>query len=508
MKTSTYVLASVATAMAGLTSLANGATTEVSAGTVVQNVTIVDTQTGALARNRSVVIVQGKISQILDSGSVATSGSVRTIDGSGKFLVPGYLDMHVHSVPAVFGSSPALTLLLANGVTGVRHMNGSPALILAARQYNAARAAGTQDVPEVVAMAGPVLAGVRSAADGISAVQATLAMGADVVKLVNASPVALPAILGEAKKLGLPVSGHLAAGLSAVDSADGYKSFEHLGGGPSSLQLDCADDQADIRGALLSGKGTLPSATLQPTYIMSPYLYSAGDAPFVQRMMDSYNAATCDTVAKALITKGVWQVPTLIRLHAMLQSDNSEFVRDPNLQYVDPMLKGIWTRLGGEFTAMQPDTARTTFRNAYPSFVNMLKVLRKNGGAATTLTGSDAGGIWVIPGFSLHQEFAELSKAGYTPLEILQATTINGARFLNRENTMGTVAVHKNADLVLLDADPTVDVANLAKISGVVNAGKYFSKSDLEAMKALVAATMAAAPARPEREVVASDHKH
>lgn len=508
MMKSTYVLAGVAMAMASLTALADGANIEVSSGTVLQNVTIVDTQTGALNRNRSVVIQQGKITQILNKPSVATSGSARSIDGTGKFLVPGYLDMHVHSVPAVFGPSTALTLLLAHGVTGVRQMNGSPELILAARQFNAARAAGTQDVPEVVAMAGPVLAGVRSAADGVAAVQATQAMGADFVKLVNASPVALPAILGEARKLGLPVAGHLSVGLSAVDSADGYTSMEHLGGGPSSLQLDCADEQAAIRGALLSGKGTIPSATLPPTYVISPYLYSANDAPFVQRMMDSYNAATCDTVAKALVSKGVWQVPTLIRLHAMLQSDNPEFSSDPNLKYVAPMLKGIWTRLGGQFAVMQPDTARTTFRNAYASFVNMLKVLHKNGGAATTLTGSDVGGIWLVSGHSLHQEFGELSKAGFTPLEILQATTINGARFLKRESTMGTVAVNKNADLVLLDANPIVDSANLSKIAGVVNAGKYFSKSDLDGMKASVAATLAATPARSEREVVDSSHKH
>ncbi len=496
--------------MACITSIASGAgakAPDVSSGTVIQNVTIVDTHTGALSNGRAVVIQQGRITQILDSKSVTASGSARVVDGSGQYLVPGYLDMHVHSVPPAFGPSTALTLLLANGVTGVRQMSGSPEHVIAAKQFNAARAAGTQDVPEVVAMAGPVLAGIRSPADGIAAVQGTKAMGADFVKLVNASPPAAQAILGEAKKEGMTVSGHLMAGVTVADAAEGYHSIEHLGGSPAPVQLDCSDERAEIRGALLAGKGTPPSAALTPTFVVSPFLYGAGDAPFVQRMMDTFNPATCDALARNLIAKGVWEVPTLIRLHAMLQSDKPEFLNDPNLQYVDPTLKALWTRLGGQFTVMQPESAMTTFRKAYGSFVNMVQVLHKNGGAATTMTGSDTGGIWVIPGFSLHQEFGELARAGFTPLEVLQAATLNGARFLNREATMGTVEVNKNADLVLLDANPIADVANLSKIAGVVNAGKFFAKSDLDAMKASVAAVVAKTEMRAESEVIDASHK-
>ncbi len=103
------------------------------------------------------------------------------------------------------------------------------------------------------------------------------------------------------------------------------------------------------------------------------------------------------------------------------------------------------------------------------------------------LTGSDLGGIWVIPGFSLHQEFQALAAAGLSPLEILQMATLNGAQFLNREATMGTVDVGKNADLVLLDAHPVEAVANLGRIAAVVLKGKYFSKDMLDKMKNEVA---------------------
>ena len=497
----------LAAGLAALASCGTAPKTEVSSGTLILNATIVDTRTGALSTGRAVVIQQGKITQILDRKSVTAGSAVRVVDGSGKYLVPGYLDMHVHSVPPVFGPSAALTLLLANGVTGVRHMSGGPEFVQSAKQFNAARAAGTQDVPEVVAMAGPVLAGIRTPADGIAAVQGTKAMGADFVKVVNASPPALKAILGEAKVEGMTVSGHLMAGISVVDAAGSYRSIEHLGANPAPVQMDCSDQQADIRAALLAGKGTPPSAALTPTFVISPFLYGAGDAPFEQQMMDTYNPVTCEKLAKTIIAKGVWQVPTLIRLHTMLQSDNPEFMTDPNLKYVDPTLKALWTRLGNQFTVMQPASAATTYRNVYGSYVNMLRVLRNTGGAATTLTGSDTGGIWVIPGFSLHQEFGELARAGFTPLEILQATTINGARFLNRESTMGTVEVNKNADLVLLDENPLADAANLSKIAGVVNAGKYFTKADLDAMKASIAAIVAKTEMRAESDVIDKSHK-
>jgi imidazolonepropionase-like amidohydrolase len=95
------------------------------------------------------------------------------------------------------------------------------------------------------------------------------------------------------------------------------------------------------------------------------------------------------------------------------------------------------------------------------------KLLKQNG--VKMLAGSDTAVIvnWCIPGFSLHQEFALLAASGLSPLEILQMTTLNGAQFLGREATMGTVDQGKNADLVLLDANPIEDVANLDKIRRV-----------------------------------------
>ncbi len=100
------------------------------------------------------------------------------------------------------------------------------------------------------------------------------------------------------------------------------------------------------------------------------------------------------------------------------------------------------------------------------------------------MAGTDSGGAgeWDIPGFALHQEFDLLAEAGLSPLTILQMTTLDGAKFLGREASMGTVEAGKNADLVVLDANPVASERNLHRIDAVVRTGDYFSRRDLDGL--------------------------
>jgi imidazolonepropionase-like amidohydrolase len=107
------------------------------------------------------------------------------------------------------------------------------------------------------------------------------------------------------------------------------------------------------------------------------------------------------------------------------------------------------------------------------------------------LAGSDAAGIWVIPGFGLQQEFRELTRAGLSPLQVLQSATLSPAEFLQRAERSGAVEVGKDADLVLLDGNPIEDVTSLERIAGVVLDGRYLSKNDLDALKENVARSYA-----------------
>jgi imidazolonepropionase-like amidohydrolase len=127
-----------------------------------------------------------------------------------------------------------------------------------------------------------------------------------------------------------------------------------------------------------------------------------------------------------------------------------------------------------------------TLQQYYALQLRVTRLMQQNG--VKMLAGSDVSGVWLIPGISLHQEFREMAAAGLTPLQVLQATTLNAAEYLNRQDRAGTVEEGRDADLVLLDANPVASVDNLGAISGLFLDGRYFSKAALEKMKADVAA--------------------
>jgi imidazolonepropionase-like amidohydrolase len=98
------------------------------------------------------------------------------------------------------------------------------------------------------------------------------------------------------------------------------------------------------------------------------------------------------------------------------------------------------------------------------------------------LAGTDGITDYCLPGFGLHDELALLVAAGFTPLEALQAATTEPAAFMNRSRDMGSVAVGKLADLVLMGGDPTADIRHTASIRGVVRAGRYVGRVELDGM--------------------------
>ncbi len=103
------------------------------------------------------------------------------------------------------------------------------------------------------------------------------------------------------------------------------------------------------------------------------------------------------------------------------------------------------------------------------------------------LAGTDTPpGVYIFPGFSLHEELQRFVAAGFTPLEALRTATLNPAKFLGRENELGTIEKGKIADMVLLDANPLEDIRNTQKIAAVVANGRYFSRANLDMMLARI----------------------
>ncbi|HSV84835.1 MAG TPA: amidohydrolase family protein [Ramlibacter sp.] len=457
---------------------------EVSAGTVLRGLTVVDPRNGRLQPNMTVVVADGRISAVT-ARPVRAGGNVQVVEAQGRFVVPGYHDMHTHALLHGANQPTLWPLLVAHGITGIREMAGSPEAIQAARQLNAESSAGRVVAPEIVSVAGPLFLGAPNAEAAAAIVRQQKALGAGFLKAIGGSREATLAMLREARVQGLAVAGHVPMFVTSQEAAEaGWRSIEHLGAGMGIL-LDCAADPDAIRQAILRGEGARP--VLSPLAIMSPMLFRAVEAPFYQRILQTYNEPKCAAVAAAFARHGTWQVPTLIRVRTMMYSDAPFYRSNPDLRYIDAATRTQWEQLAQQYERM-PGEAAAAFRAYFEQQKKLIPLFQRAG--VKMLTGSDYGGIWVVPGASLHQEFRELAAAGLTPLEILRMATANAAEFLQREGSHGTVAAGQEADLVLLEANPLADVANLGRIAGVVLNGRYFSGSDLQQMKDSAAAAV------------------
>lgn len=169
----------------------------------------------------------------------------------------------------------------------------------------------------------------------------------------------------------------------------------------------------------------------------------------------------------------------------MRLGDDPLYTQSPDLRYVDMTRRAFWNSVATMFSQKVSAKGRETLRQLGELELKLTKTFEECG--VKMMTGSDFGGGWVIPGVSLHQEFDLFEKAGLTPLRILQMTTWNGAEFLTRESTMGTVDEGKDANLVLLDSNPLESAQNLHTIHAVLRAGSLYPKQSLEDLKEQVA---------------------
>jgi imidazolonepropionase-like amidohydrolase len=472
---------------------------------VLRNVTVVDTRDGALTPGADVLVSDGVIAAITTTdpdpggaGGAASLTDAEIVDGSGKYLIPGFLDMHAHPLTE---KRPVgdLELMLANGVTGFRQMSGSPQLL---RERSAGTLPLTADSPGVVALPGNLLTPLNAGTipDAVAAIRDQAAAGADFIKVALITPYVFFPAVAEARKLGLPVAGHLPAGIDVERaSRAGIKAIEHLGPGLTII-AGCSTDEVSLAEAIAALPGLrLPSVKLPfmdrillrvlRKVVINPINRSTpAEIEILQQAVDTFSEERAADLAGQFAENGTWQVPTLIRLRTQHLCDAPEFSQDPDLQYMATSTTKSWQDAAGTFTAKFPPLSRATFRAAYDVLLRMTKIF--NDGGVKMLAGSDSvGAAWEVPGPSLHHEFDELARAGVPPLRILQMTTRDAAEFLGTTSTMGTVDVGKNADLVLLDANPVAAAANLHQISAVIRAGRHYAPADLARLKDRVRTT-------------------
>jgi imidazolonepropionase-like amidohydrolase len=426
------------------------------------NVTVIDVAEGRARQFRTVIVRDGKIEENRDTLIKGKLPGVQ-INGTGKFLIPGLWDMHVHTV---FGDwfpkakEVTLPLFIANGITGVRDM-GSELETL--QQWRKEILAGTLIGPRMV-ISGPMLDGpkprfpssiaIKTPEDGRRAVDDLKKRGADFIKLQSLIPRdAVFAIADEAKKQGITFVGHVPDAVRASEASNaGQKSFEHL--------IGIFEGASPLEDEFIKGGKT------------------------ETKFLSTYDPARAAKLFELLAKNQTWQCPTLVWERGGNLIELTDY-HDPRAKYVPASWKdGTWKRFTDEITHDNTDDSATR-RKFVAKELEVVNAMHKAG--IPFLAGTDTPpGVYIFPGFSLHEELQRFVAAGFSPLEALRTATLNPAKFFGRENELGTIEKGKLADMVLLDANPLEDIRNTQKIAAVVANGRYFSRANLDMMLARV----------------------
>jgi imidazolonepropionase-like amidohydrolase len=400
-----------------------------------------------------VVVREGRIVQMGAAAAVEVPRDARRVDGSGKYLMPGLADAHFHLQSHDEDDRLLLELLLANGVTTILNLAGSPAIL----ELRGRVARGELPGPTIYT-SGPFVSDAPSWQPEADEVERLVVeqkrAGYDLVKTHgDFSRDALRRLMQVARREGIKVIGHAP---------------RNLGIGPM------LDERMD---AVAHAEEFLYAYF----FFDAPPGLQQADAATRQRFLADAEKRIPDAAA-ATAKAGTWVVPNLVAYRMIVEQgkDLASVLARPETRHVPPRIAADWqpgrNRYDRKYT---PDAAE--------HMAWRLALITKLSGAfgragVPMMAGSDAPIPGVVPGFALHDELRLLVAAGLTPYEALRTATANPAAFLGEQETFGTLAVGARADALLLDANPLADVQNAARRAGVVVRGRYFDESELRRM--------------------------
>lgn len=417
--------------------------------TAFVNVNVVPMTSEIVIQSQTVVVTDGVIASIGGVRDTAVPDDAVIVDGTDRFLIPGLAEMHGHVPGRTSGNlQRVLSLYVANGVTAVRGMLGQPSHLVMRSDIHNRKMLG----PRLIT-SGPSFnaRSVSSREQAVRMVEKQHEAGYDFLKIhPGLTRDEFDGIAETANRLGIRFAGHvpedvgvpraLEAGIATIDHLDGY--METL--------LPANDDPS---GGLAGFFGVF-----------------IADQADVSKIRD---------IARATAAANVWNVPTESLFEHVTVADwpAEDMARWPEMKYMPAEAVAQWEAAKRE-VINDPNYKADTARRAVEIRHTLIMEL-KNAGAGLLL-GSDSPQIFNVPGFALHRELKFLVDAGLTPFEALQTGTVNVANFFSAEQLFGSVQEGLDADLVLLDANPLVDINNSRRIHGVMVRGVWLSRTDLD----------------------------
>lgn len=423
-------------------------TTPPDAPLAISHVSVIDGTDSVPRQDQTVIIRGNRIVSVTPSTVARLPAGTRVIDGRGKYLIPGLWDMHVHT--AVVRGRDVLPLYVANGITGVRDMAGDWDTL---RTWRRDIAQGKLVGPRIIA-SGPYLEGAsipiphilaRTPDEARVAVDSLVRMGVDFVKVHGRiTPETYYAIARRARERGIPFTGHVPRAVGAANASDsGQRSIEHL----LTIPLGCTPAE---------------SIALRPRFT-------------VQGALGRCSSEDLAPLYGRFVRNGTWVTPTFTAQYEIAAWPERVLPGDSLARYLPDTLRRYVATIFPMPDSIPPG-ANEVGQTVLAKRMAQVATMRRAG--VRVLAGTDAPLRNSPPGFGLHEELTLLARSGLPPMDILRIATLEPARYLRALDSLGTIAPGKLADLVLLNANPLLDIRNTRQIAAVVANGRLYDAKD------------------------------
>jgi len=427
------------------------------------NVSVIPMDRERVLTNQTVIVRNGLIAVVGDAKRVKVPRGVPTIEGTGRFLIPGLMDMHVHlfSDEDEFPEELALDefrIMLAHGVTTIRLMNGTPEQLIWRE-----KSARNEILAPTIYAASPQFIGKKSSnayvvtneTEARDSVRKAKQAGYDYLKMTtNLKPEVYEAIVDEAARQNIRVVGH--ADSRSVGLSRALKSRQ---------QIEHLDSYLEA---------LLPDPLLAKGSVSDVYLYK----PESWLSLDHIDESKIPELARASVRANPFSTPTLtlFKYTFGIGRTEAEIHAQPDIRFYTQKTKDFWLGVNKRYWATAASPER---RAKYVRLRDLLvKTIHDAGGKI--MAGSDTPEWLMLYGYTLHRELRTLSEAGLGNYAVLASATRNPAEFFGSLQTTGTIEKGKRADLVLLEANPLENIVNTERRAGVMIKGRWLAQAEMD----------------------------